>query len=381
MDYFGRDQLRELFDVVGAPAVSIYLPTHRRGVDVTTQSLRLRAALKEARELIGPNGGKRPGAILEPFEALVGDPEFWRYQADGLALFAASGFERVYRLPVEVPELVVVGPTFHTKPLIEFLQVPDRFWVLAVTQKQVRLWEGSAVELTPVNLATVPASLQDALGTTVEKDRLSVRSPRAGANAAFFHGHGAGKDDSKQELERFFREVDAGVSRLFEDELGPVVLAAVDYYHPIYRGISKIENLAPEGIVGNITDWDEERIHATAWPIARKSVERKVDRALELWETLYGRGKTESDVAAAGRFAVAGRIRLLISERDRRVWGHIDRETGAVEVIRENGRDPGNQAVDLLDELAEITLQRGGRALVLPSERMPTSTGLAALLR
>ena len=226
MDYFGREQLRELFGVVRGPAVSIYLPTHRRGIDANGQSLRLRASLKEARKLIGSNGSRAPDAILEPLEALARDPEFWRYQADGLAAFAASGFDRVYRLPVEVPELVVVGPTFHTKPLIEFLQVPERFWVLAVTQKQVRLWEGSAVGLTPVSLASVPVSLQEALGATVEKDRLSVRSPRAGGNAAFFHGHGAGKDDSKQELERFFREVDAGVSRLLADALGPVVLAA-----------------------------------------------------------------------------------------------------------------------------------------------------------
>jgi hypothetical protein len=381
VDYFGRDHLRELFEIEDGYAVSIYMPTHRRGADVAAQSLRLRAALKEARDLIGADGAADGRRVLEAFEPLVADNEFWRHQADGLALFACRGFERLYRLPVQVPELVVVGPTFHTKPLIEFLQAPDRFWVLALTQKEVRLWEGSTTGLAPVNLATVPTSLQEVLGTPIEKDQLSVRSPRGPNSTAYFHGHGAGKDDSKQELEKYFRHVDYGVNALLEDEIGPIVLAAVDYYHPIYQGISKLENLAADGIVGNVTDWDEARIHASAWPIARKVVDRKIDKALNLWETSYGRGKVESDVSAAGRLAVAGRVRLLLAEKSRRVWGRLDRVTGAVEVIRENGKDPGNEIVDLLDELAEITIKYGGRALVLPPERMPTGTGLAAVLR
>jgi hypothetical protein len=381
LDYFGREHLRELFAITEPPAVSIYMPTHRRGADVAAQSLRLRAALKEARGLMGENGGPGDRDVLASIEALVGDREFWQHQADGLALFAARTFGRMYRLPIRLPELVVVGPTFHTRPLIEFLQAPDRFWVLALSQKEVRLWEGSATGLTPVNLASVPTSLQDALGAEEVKEQISLRSPRGQGNAPIFHGHGAGKDDSKQELEKFFREVDAGVSKLLADELGPIVLAAVDYYHPIYHGISRLENLAQQGIVGSIADWDEARIHTAAWPIARMSVERKIDKAIALWESSYGRGKVEADVSAAGRLAVAGRIRLLLTEKGRRVWGHLDRDTGAVEVIRENGRDPGNMAVDLLDELAEIAIQHGGRALVLSSDRMPTETGLAAVLR
>jgi hypothetical protein len=63
------------------------------------------------------------------------------------------------------------------------------------------------------------------------------------------------------------------------------------------------------------------------------------------------------------------------------VWGRIDRNTGDIEVIREGGADPHGAAVDLLDELAEVTMQYGGRALVLAGERMPTDTGLAAVLR
>jgi hypothetical protein len=384
VDYFGRDQLKELFQVDTAPAVSIYMQTHRKGADVAAQPLRLRAAIDEARGILsasGADGADGVDGVLAPLEELIANRDFWRHQADGLALFASRDFGRLYRLPVSLPDMVVVGPTFHTRPLIEFLQAPERFWVLSVTQKEVRMWEGSISGIAPVNLAAVPTSLQEALGAEVVADRLNLRSPRGRGSAPVFHGHGAGKDDTKQELEKFFRAVDSGVRDLLADEIGPIILAAVDYYHPIYRSVSKLENLVDEGIVGSISGWDEGRIHSAAWPIAEKSVESKLDVALELWEKSYGRGKTESDLAVIARLGVAGRIRLLLTEKGRTVWGRFDRALGGIEIIREGGSDPDGDAVDLLDELAEVTIQYGGRALELPGGRIPTDTGIAAVLR
>ena len=381
MDHFGRDQLKELFQVTAGPAVSIYMPTHRKGPDVAAQPLRLRAALQQVKRLLADSGVQKPESMLTSFENLVGDEEFWRHQADGLAMFASDGLTKLYRLPAAVPDLVVVAPTFHTRPLVEFLQAPERYWVLALSQKEVRLWEGTVSGLTPVNLETVPTNLRSALGFQIEKDRLSMHSSGGHGNKPIFHGHGAGKDDTNSELEQFFRKVDAGVQTLLADEIGPVILAAVDYYHPIYRNISKLENLAPDGIDGNVNDWDPARLHDAAWPIAQAGVDRKIDRALGLWETSYGRGKVESDLAAAARLAVAGRIRLLLSEKGRNIWGRLDPATGNVEVIQEGGADPGGDAVDLVDEIAEIALQHGGRALALAPERMPTDTGIAVVLR
>ncbi|MEJ2481991.1 MAG: hypothetical protein P8049_02440 [Gemmatimonadota bacterium] len=381
MDHFGRDQLKELFEVTAGPAVSIYMSTHRKGPDVAAQPLRLRAALQQARELMDDGEPPRSDALLQPFEQLVGDEEFWRHQADGLALFSSDGFEKLYRLPASVPDLVVVAPTFHTRPLVEFLQAPERFWVLGLSQKDVRLWEGTVSGLSPVNLDTVPTSLREALGFQIEKDRLSMHSSGGHGNKPMFHGHGAGKDDTRSELEQFFRKVDSGIQVLLEDEIGPIILAAVDYYHPIYHGISKLENLAPEGIIGNVTDWDSARLHEAAWPIAKAGVDRKIDQAIQLWESSYGKGKVERDISAAARLAVAGRIRLLLSEKARRIWGHFDPATGDVQVLQEGGTDPGGNAVDLIDEIAERTLQLGGRALTLDAGRMPTDTGIAAVLR
>lgn len=391
MDYFGRDKLRELLEVPEGPAVSIYLPTSRSSSEADTDRLRFRAAYDRARELLSAEAdGTGTGAELDQLEPLTRDPEFWRYQSDGVAVFVAAGFQRMYRVPTRVPELVVVGPTFHTRPLIELLQAPDRYWVLGLSQKELRLWEGTASGASPVDLAGLPRGMLDALGFEFERDYEIVHrrkagpsrgQPGRGGHTPVFHGHGAAQEEAEDELRLFFKKVDGALRDLLSDEIGPVVLAAVKEYHPLYRSISSLSNLADEGIEANVTEWSPDRIHEAAWPIAKSVALRHMDRALELWEKGYGAGKGEADLANLGRLAVAGRIRLLLTERNRRMWGTLDRDTGAVELLREGGEDPGEHAVELLDELAEMVILKGGNALVLPAERMPTATGAAGVLR
>lgn len=395
MDYFGRERLRELLEKPEGPAVSIYLPTSRSSSRAEEDRLRFRAALERAREMLAEEGagGDEKAALeeeLSELDPLARDPEFWRYQAHGLALFVAKGFRRMYRVPTELPELAVVAPTFHTRPLMEHLQAPDRYWVLGLSQKKVRLWEGTAGGASPMDLAGLPRDLMDALGYEFERDPEIVHRRRRdglsrhmagrGGRSPVFHGHGTEKEETDADLRRFFKKVDEGLQQLLKDEIGPVVLAAVEEYHPLYRAVSGLDNLAGEEISANVSEWSADRIHDEAWPIAKEEALEKVDRALELWENSYGRGKGEMDLANLARLAVAGRIRLLLTERDRRIWGTLDRNTGRIEVLEEGSDDPGRQAADLLDELAEVVILHGGRPLILPSDRMPTETGAAGVL-
>jgi hypothetical protein len=391
VDYFGREKLRELLERPAGTAVSIYLPTTPSSSEAEGDRLRFRAALDQARQTLASDGSDE--ATLDELEELVPltrDQEFWRYQAEGLAVFLAPGVQRLYRVPTDLPELVVVGPTFHTRPLLEYLQAPDRYWVLGLGRKEVRMWEGTGSGVVPMDFTGLPRSLLDALGLEFERDYEIVHRRKAGPSRGergrgghqpTCHGHGVGHDDAEPELRQFFRRVDRGVGELLKGEAGPVVLAAVQEYHPLYRDVSSLENLAPEGIQASVTRWPPDRIHEEAWPIARRAALERLDEALELWETSYGRGKGEADVANLCHLAVAGRIRLLLTERERRVWGTLDRDTGAVEILREGGDDPGEHAVELLDELAELVILRGGDALSMSADRMPTGTGAAGILR
>lgn len=382
MDYFGKENLKELLGHHEEPAVSIFVPTSRITSDWEAERLRFRAALDRADELLAAD--YEPGqyaGLTDALRPLVNDQEFWLHQAEGLAVFVAPGLVRLYRLASDVPELVVVGPNFHTRPLVRLLQAPDRYWVLALSQNDVKLWEGSANGLAIVDVGEVPTSIKEAVGKFMDYERESFHSATGGGGGPAHQGRGGGQDRKDWELEAFARKIDAGMQELMDPVSGPVVLAGVEEHHSLYRSVSQLKNLADEGIKGNVSSWSPDQLHKAAWPIASRSVDSKIDSALRLWESAFRLDKTEMDVSASARLAVAGRIRLLMTERGRRIWGHFDRHTGEIELVGEGHEDPGNKAIELIDELAEVVILRGGNALALAPDQMPTDSGVAVVLR
>ena len=74
--------------------------------------------------------------------------------------------------------------------------------------------------------------------------------------------------------------------------------------------------------------------------------------------------------------ALDGRVATVLIEADRQLPGRVDAQTGAI--TRTAAAELGD---DLLDDVGELVLRTGGDAVVVPAERMPTGTGLAAIYR
>ena len=75
--------------------------------------------------------------------------------------------------------------------------------------------------------------------------------------------------------------------------------------------------------------------------------------------------------------AAESRIESLFVESDRLIPGRLDQTTGITTLS--SMENP--QVDDLLDDLAELVLNKGGKVVVAPSRHMPTTTGVAAIFR
>ena len=74
---------------------------------------------------------------------------------------------------------------------------------------------------------------------------------------------------------------------------------------------------------------------------------------------------------------MAGRVATLLIEADREIPGRIDAATGDIEFD-----DLAHPEVDdVLDDLGALALKMGGQVVIVPTERMPTETGIAAIYR
>jgi hypothetical protein len=371
---FRAEALQELLVDGTGPHVSLYLPTHRRHPESKQDPVRYRSLLHKAEELLTTRYKTRDArAFLEPLRQLEGD-RHWEHSLDGLALFHSEGRTSVYRLPITVPEIVVVADTYHTKPLLRFLRSNGRYLVLAVSQNAVTLYEGSPFGAGPVNLESVPSSLQEALGVP-EHERTFESSYVRGA---VFHGQGPGKELKKEDLLRFFNAVDRGLHAYLREERVPLLLAAVKYYHPIYRLANRYPELLDVGLEGNYERASAEAIHAEAWPIVSRVFDARVETWLERYRSRAGNGITSDIIEEIAVAAVSGRVQCLLVAEDESVWGILDRKTGAIEA---RDRQTDTQDADVLDDIAEEALKRGGEVYVIPRSTMPSKGPIAAIYR
>lgn len=153
-------------------------------------------------------------ALLNPAQERLQDDSFWQHQADGLAFFLARDFAQYFCLPERFEELAVVEHRFHLKPLFPLISGDGAFYLLALSQNEVRLFHGSRYHISEVELDDdVPRSLADALGHDLTDEHLQFHTGGGDVSSPTYHGQGAGQDDVKPEIRKFFALLDKGLKK------------------------------------------------------------------------------------------------------------------------------------------------------------------------
>lgn len=382
MSLLSTSELRTLMERRESPCVSVFLPSHRVGPETQQDRIRFKNLLKVAEEKLIRNGLRAPQAkdLLQPAQALIQDNLFWSHQSDGLAVFFSSGGYLQYNLPIRFEELVVVSDRFHLKPMLPLLSGDGRFYILALSQNQVRLLQGTRYSVDDVDLNGVPRSLEEALRPdTPEKQIQWPAFPQGGAGkgAPAFHGHGGGTDDPKENILQFLRQVDKGLHELIGNEHAPLVLAAVDYLFPIYKEANTYGNLLDQGIPGNPEGLTAQQLHEQAWSIIEPYFQKAQQDAVGLYNRLAGTGRTSKDLEDIVRGAYHGRVEVLFVALGVQRWGSFDGDTDSVRL--HDTAEPGDE--DLLDFAAIRTLLNGGSVYAVEPENVPDDRRVAAILR
>lgn len=380
MNSLENDFAAGLFDAAEPPCISLYQPTHRHHPENQQDPIRFRNLLEQMEESLQSKYEREATrALIEPFSELAGNEDFWNHTLDGLAVLAAGGLFRVYRLQRRVPELAVVADSFHLKPLRRILQSADRYQVLGVTRERVRLFEGNRDVLDEIELAPeVPRTLTDALGEEVTDPRLTVSSYGGTQGPAMRHGHGGRKDQVKLDAERFFRAVDREVEQhhSLRSKL-PLILAALPENQAVFREVSRNPYLMDEGLDANPDAVSTEKLRELAWQKLEPHYVSRLGAIVDRFHQSRGQGLAAEDAGEAAAAALTGRVDKLLVDADCQIPGRIDKTTGAVAY----DELADTEVDDVLDDLAEMVAGHGGEVVIVPTERMPTRTGLAAVYR
>ncbi|NEU73703.1 hypothetical protein PI95_014325 [Hassallia byssoidea VB512170] len=382
------DELKSLVENPQIPCVSLYMPMVKAGPEVRQNPIRFKNLIREAEARLDTMESRHTEAVdfLQPAKELD-TVEFWENQDHGLVIFVSPNVFRYYQLPMEFQELVVVSDQFHLKPLLHLVNNDGRFYVLALSQKDVKFFEGTRYSIKEVEVKNMPKSLDEALqyDETAKEGQFRIATSKGGTSNSFtqpgsFHGQGSpDRDEHQKDILQFFHAIDAPLHEKLRNQKAPLVLAGVEYLHPIYREANTYPHLVEEGITRRPEVFQAEELHEDAWQIVEPMFSQAEKDAMELYQQLAGEGtgKASSDIKEIISAAYYQRVDSLFVPVGQQIWGKFDPENMSVDLHPE--AEPDDE--DMLDFAAIHTLLNSGTVYTVEPEEVPNGAHAAAIFR
>lgn len=382
-----RADLIALAQSIGFPRVSIYIPTHLSYPDIEQDPIRLSTALKEADQQLAAAGVRRPEIdnLLAEARGRVPASMFWRYQDRGLAVLIEEGKTHFVKLPQSVPEIVVVSPRYHLRPMIRMFRNGEKFHVLAINRDTVRFFDGLEREIREVTVDGMPTGIAEVMRHTDFDDDLGFHArdrggPASGGGHGKFHALGVSPEDYESVLlDNFLRDVAKAVDRHLANSYSPLVLAAKSRIAGHLRKHISYRHLVDEAIQVDPVAVGEQGLHAEAWrivePIVRADREAARRRLRAQLEGAPVAGVKDPQTLL--REAIAGRVDCVFLSPDANIWGYFDEE---YQVLRIDPH-PSPENEDICNRLAIETLIRGGDVFTMPEDLRDRAGPVVGLFR
>ena len=382
MDILTQHALQDLINVSGQNLVSILMPTHTAGKDKQQDPIRYKNLLKKAADQLQDRGvdTQETDDLLTQARSLLHDPFFWEQQSGGLAVFSAQDMFRSYRLPLPFEETAVISTHFYVKPILPYFANDGHFYIIALSQKQVRLFECTRHTIDAVDTANALPKLAETMRSDQFFDTVQAhtgrKSPQSGEHLVMFHGHDPA-DAEKKRILGWFHAVDEQLNAYFAGGHAPLVLAGVDSVTRLFKEACAYAHIAPQSISGSPEEMRPGELHNQAWPLVEPIFRQAQQTALERYHSLTSTEQACADVREIVPAAQHGRVETLFVTAREKLWGAIHPETHTIHIHR----DPETQDKDLLDWSVIETLNHGGDVHVLESNAMPDHALIAAIYR
>ena len=354
------------------------LATLPAGQRVKTESVTWRGLLEQIDPELAKHGAQgRDWLQSLEWDAIVqnGEP-----RGKSIAVFRSANRFQIVSLTETVDSRAVVGSSFYIRPLLKDLATPKSFYLLALSQNDVRLLHCTHESCDEVEWPRDTAASFDAYMDTAKPDHNDSNETSAGPSS----GHSKGivgttstiRETKPEYLAHFFRQIDRAVHQLLRENNEPLVLAAVDYEVAQYRSLNTYPHLCDEAVHGAPNGLRSGEMHARAIQALAKSAQNRADEVLVEYDHKVGAGASNriKDVVKA---AHDGRVMKLLVSDTLEQAGTFDPATDTAKGHR-NGAE---QEEDLVNDAAIQTILHSGAIFCLPNSKMPNGAAAAAVFR
>lgn len=341
---FEMRNLRELMYPQEGPCVSIYLATEhwRERLPVVLEEVAGRLSRMFA-----------PDVAELAFKPLLGlaqrlaleekDGNFRALQ--GVAVFRSTSKVGFVLLRDPVSEEVVVADSFHLLPVIDLIQDSHKYYVMTLRDDRICLY----------------------LGTTqgIELTTDSAPGPE----------HRRGKKGSV-DVERFYLTINERLRKSGELGHSPLILLGTPERIALYRSVNSYPHVIEEPVSGHFALDQEEKIRVQIWTRLSHWYAEKEQAAIQEFSRFKHQHRAVDSLEQIAKASVKGRVKTLMVARGVHLWGLVSKDSGRV-ALPEISSAPRTD--DVLDDLAELVVSRGGQVIALEKNQMPTNSPVAAV--
>lgn len=366
VDIPSRSDIQRLSAVRTPSCLSIYLPTTPITQDAQADRIALKNLARQGLEQLTQIGIPKHerDTIDEALGDLIDDDEFWRFQANTLAVLVTPAETLTFRLPNKLEPAVVAGDRFFIKPLLRALTVSQSAYVLALAQGSVRLVEVSGdLPAATVKVQDLPSDAASAVGKASILDRTGS-------------GRIQGSEGQKVRLRQYARQIDNALRGRLGGSETPLILAAHQPLDAIFRSVCSYPHLVAETLDMKPEETSDADLAQASRAVLDRVHAAELASLRDQFAARSAQARTTTDLAQAAKAATFGAVQTLFVDIDDIVPGHID-DDGAVHF--DDAAAAGNHGI--VDQIASRALASGARVLGVRRADVPGGGSLAAILR
>lgn len=333
------------------PKVSIYVPPVSADVPYGNRKFLLIRLIKNAEALIRRDYGSELSSEVISL--------LWRKDPlaeldkshQTMVIYHDKSATKILSIPIETPALSVVSRSFHIKPLLTWLQCSQNYYLINLSKRKIYLYQGNAYELKCLKVFEDTTSISVAKKKSYKLDTLRLR--------------------------KFYTSVEKKLYKNLSQNRYPVILAGVSYLQSIFRQVNRDPDLILQSIDGNVERKSEADLRTASHQIMVKLFEQFKKEMINEFQESEWTGKATDNLIHIADAAAKGKIKKLLVASDKLIWGIYNSRSGSITIHPEqlNSFDE-----DILDDLAETVLNKGGKVICMKSNELPTANPVAALL-
>lgn len=363
VDPLTPEDINQLLDARDPASVTIYLESSPVPAQQEGARIALRNAAGEAeKELVaGGCAPKEAAAVVAPVRELSERLSFWEHQGASIALFAAAGELRTFRMASRLRPHVATGDRFDVGALLRAVTFRNGAHLLAVAAHDVKLYELTADRR--AEEVHLDLDLDELSATLAVTDNEGQADRRAAPS-------------DRTQRERFAGLVQRAVLPTLRRTGLPLVITGAPDLVAAYRTVNEYDQLLEDGLDVHPSSLEVDDVDART----REVLDAHYSHELAGWRELFGTrrsaGRATTDLTEVAKAATMGAVEELWFDMDVAQEGRLA-EDGEPELVDEGGPDTYN----VVDEIAARVLRAGGTVRAVREKDLLDESPVAAVLR